>query len=143
MVPQVENTEEEPLIWDYFSLYRHYHSDQLHPTKAKYFLPLLLTKLYLTAIFASFLTHHPFVYFIFSSLLELLFLAFLIEFRPFDSIFTNIRLMVVSLLFLAINIVCTIYLKFSLDNNYLFIYEIIAVYLVLALTVLAVVFAVL
>jgi len=49
-------------------MYNHYNMESV-PNKAKYFLPLLLTKIYITAIFASFLTNHPLPYMFFSSAL--------------------------------------------------------------------------
>lgn len=68
--PAIDNTELEPLVFDYFNFYKHYHlsNGQFTPTIAKYFLPVLATKIYITLALASLMQSAPFAYFILISL---------------------------------------------------------------------------
>ena len=76
--------EYEPLIFDYVTLYRHTTQDNhTQPNKSKYFLPLLITKLYLTALLPSFIQSAPLPCFILIALVEAIFLVFLVFVRPF------------------------------------------------------------
>lgn len=92
-------------------------------SKAKYFLPLFITKIYLTAVLASLMQSAPFGFLITSAVVELAFLVFLMEVRPFESCFTNFRLMTTSLVLIAISVVFCVYLKLSMESNYVMIYE--------------------
>lgn len=87
-------------------------------TKAKYFLPLLISKVYLTAILASLLQDKPFHFFIISSFLELIFIIFMLAVKPFASKFTNFRIIFLSLGLIAANTSIGIYIRNSQDNNY-------------------------
>ena len=68
---------------------------------------------------------------------------FVLEVGPFKSTFTNARLIIVAGMFIRINVVCSIYVKMSMDNAYVFVYEEVMVYMIVALVGLAVLFAVL
>jgi hypothetical protein len=69
--------------------------------------------------------------------------VFVLEVGPFQSTFTNARLIIVAGMFIGINVVCSIYVKMSMDNAYVFVYEEVMVYMIVALVGLAVLFAVL
>lgn len=116
----IDNTELEPLVFDYFNFYRHYQlsNGQFTPTIAKYFLPILITKIYVTLTLASLMQTAPFAYFILISLFELLFLIFLLVVRPFESTFTNFRLVAISTGILGGNVVMCFYLYFSQLDDY-------------------------
>ena len=78
------HAEYEPLIFDYITLYRHTtQNNYTQPNKSKYFLPLLITKLYLTALLPSFIQSAPLPCFILIALVEAIFLVFLVFVRPF------------------------------------------------------------
>lgn len=100
-------------------------------TKAKYFLPLLISKVYVTAILASLLQDKPFYFFIISSFLELIFIVFVVAVKPFISKFTNFRIIFLSLGLIAANTSIGIYIRNSQENNYQMFYEELTAYILL------------
>ena len=102
-------------------------------TKAKYFLPLLTTKIYLTALIASLLQAVPLICLGALVVIELVFFVFLIETRPFESTFTQFRLIVISLSFMATNVVLCIYLQLGTNDNYNILYEELTIYMMVGL----------
>jgi hypothetical protein len=133
--------DSHPLLYDYVSLYRNFQPGTNQPIKAKYFLPILMTKLYLTAILASILQATPFAYLVVASCLELSFLLFVLIVHPFESTFTNLRIALLSLCFVGTSVVFCVYLKMADNNHYDILYEEIIIYLVLTLLALAFIFA--
>jgi len=113
------------------------------PSKVKYFLPILLTKIYLTALLSSVLKSNPFIFFIIVSLIEIIFSIFIIRIRPFQSNFTNLRLITISLLFLGTNIICCLYLYFSKQLTYIIFYEELIIYLIVGIAGMSLLFLIL
>lgn len=119
-----EKREEQTLDYDYLSLYKHASRVLVNGqttvifTKAKYFLPILMSKVYLTAVLASLLQDKSFYFFILSSFLEILFIIFMLAVRPFTSKFTTFRIIFISLGLIAANTTIGIYIRNSQDNNY-------------------------
>ena len=77
-----------------------YHSRR---RSSKYFLPLLITKLFLTCIISTTLTFSSFVLLAAQAGLNLLFVIILIKMRPFASKFTNVRLVLVEVMVMIVN----------------------------------------
>ena len=92
-------SDESTLPYDYCLIYK--NSNQ----KSKYYLPLLLSRLYLTALFASSLSNHPFVLMIINTIISVIFVGYLLIIRPFNSAFTNVRVIIVEVLILSMNAV--------------------------------------
>lgn len=85
-------------------------------------MPFLCSKIYLTAVLAVLMQAVPFSCMILLSLLELIFLVFLVVVRPFESSFSNFKLLLISLWLLGVDVVLCVYLYFSEKNEYLFLY---------------------
>ena len=83
--------------YDYCYLYR--NSD----TRTKYFLPLLITKLILSTIFAVILSSNPLPMMAMLTTFTFIFLSYLFLVRPFHSKFTNFGLITIELLLTIIN----------------------------------------
>jgi hypothetical protein len=136
---QIVNNELEPFLFDYFNLYN--HESESSASKSKYYLPVLFTKIYLSALLAALLINAPLAYFVAIGLIELVFLVFLLAVRPFLSTYTNFRLVAVSIALLAGEIVMAMYLYYSGKNEYKYFYEQLTVYILLGVLSLAVLFA--
>lgn len=123
--------------YDYVSLYNHAKRVTVNGTstiiftKAKYFLPMLITKVYLNAMLSSFVQSKPFYFFIISAILEIVFIFFMLIVRPFVSTFTNFRIILISLIMIAADVSIQIYIYNSLNNEYFTFYERLTVYLIL------------
>ena len=72
-------------------------------TKSKYFLPLLATKLFLTALLSVALEGKSFYMMACNSALSVIFFFYLIVVRPFQSAFTNFRVIFLELLICMLN----------------------------------------
>lgn len=79
-----------------------------------------MTKVYLAAILSSLLQSEPFYLFLTLSGFEITFIIFVIAVRPFESRFTNIRLIIISLLIIACNSVISVYVHQSEEGVYNF-----------------------
>lgn len=101
---------------------------------------MLITKLYLTAILASLMQSVPFHYMIVLAALQVIFLCFLLVVSPFQSSFTNFRLILMSLTATASHVIMCIYLYQSIAGNYSLFFEKLVVYLVLGTLASAVLF---
>ena len=144
-----EKKEDQVLDYDYLSLYKHASRVAVNGqttvvfTKAKYFLPLLITKVYLTAILSSLLQDKPFHFFILSSFLELVLIFFTLIVKPFTSKFTNFRIIVLSLGLIAANTSIGIYIHISQSNDYQIFYEELTAYIILGVLASATLFIIL
>jgi hypothetical protein len=85
---------------------------------SKYFLPLLATKLVLTAFLAVLLETYPFVLLAVCSVLSGLFLVYLLIVRPFQSVFTNFRIIALEFMLTVLNGIYCIYQYFASKNEY-------------------------
>lgn len=99
--------------FDYSSIYKHKHP------KAKYFLPLLMTKLLLMAIFNSALMNRALSLMSVNTALSLLFLLFLLVVRPFQSTFSNVKVITLYSLLLFLNGTYLIYQAEAEKNVYI------------------------
>lgn len=119
-----ERKEEQVLDYDYLAMYKHASRTMVNGqttvifTKAKYFLPLLISKVYLTAVLSSLLQDNPFYFFIISSVLELILIFFMLAVKPFTSKFTNFRIIITSLGLIAANTSIGVYIYNSKNGNY-------------------------
>ena len=105
--------EEEPFLpFDYCALY----SANRH---ARYFLPLLLAKLFLFALFSATLTANPFAMLLLHLLLSTAFLVFVCAVRPFESKLTQARVIVTEVLVVALQLPFAIYQYFGMKAVYL------------------------
>lgn len=144
-----EEDKDSIFSFDYISLYDHAKRVMMNGTstilftKAKYFLPMLITKVYLNAVLASVVQSKPFYFFIVSAALQVVFLLFMLFVRPFVSKFTNFRIILVSLALIAANVAMEIYIYNSQNNNYLTFYEQLTIYLILATLAAATIFIIL
>lgn len=84
----------------------------------------------------------PLPLFIVLGLLEITYLMFVIVVRPFRSTFTNVRLVIISLLLLAMDTIMCVYLSYKAMSVYLYVCELSLTILLLVVLVLAIVFCI-
>ncbi len=82
--------------FDYCYLYNHSHP------KSKYFLPLLIIKVFLYALTSATLPNYPFIMTTCHALITTIFLIYLFASKPFKSKFTLVRVILVEGLVLVI-----------------------------------------
>lgn len=82
--------------YDYCLLYKN------NDKRTKYFLPLLMTKLLCIGILTV-SAQNAFYLMVFNTLISLLFCLYLVIIRPFNSIFTNIRTIIIEGLVCILN----------------------------------------
>lgn len=119
--------EESFLPFDYCYLYNNANKN------AKYFLPMLVTKLFGFALFSSTLTAYPFYMMILHLLLSVVFLIFVCCAKPFQSKLTQARIIVTEVLLIAIQCAFTLYQFYAQKLIYL---NSIEFYLIIAVIVL-------
>ena len=135
----IRESEDSHLPYDYLSLYSLAKDGIVDgrkarlPTKAKYFLPMLITRLYLIGVLGSVMQDAALAYFIICILLEVLWLIYLIVVRPFISHFTNFRIIICSLILLVAEVCFTIYLYNASNGDYQVKYEEITTYILVVL----------
>lgn len=83
----------------------------------------------------------PLPFFIIIGLFEIAYSFFLLVVRPFESSFTNFRLVVISLALIATDVVMCIYLYQSMQGSYNLMYEKLVIFLVLSVLGMGVLFA--
>jgi hypothetical protein len=98
--------------YDYCYLYR--NSD----SRTKYFLPLLVTKLVISALLAAILHNHAFSMMVMLTIITFLFLGYLFVVRPFHSKFTNFRLIVIELFLTSLNGLYCLYQYYASKTEY-------------------------
>ena len=119
--------EESFLPFDYCYLYNNANKN------AKYFLPMLVIKLFGFALFSSTLTAYPFYMMVLHLVLSIVFLIFVCCAKPFQSKLTQARIIVTELLLIAIQCAFTLYQFYAQKLIYL---NSIEFYLILAVIVL-------
>ncbi len=108
-----KNFNQNFLVEDYQSLY---HKGR---KGSKYFLPVTLTLLYVQSVLIVFLAPYTKFYFIIAEGgLEIIYLFYMIIQRPFRSGFTNIRISVISLMFLSMQGIMIYYLYLEKSGQY-------------------------
>ena len=93
-------------MFDYGTLYNS------HP-QSKYFLPLLMIRIVICLIIMVSLSNYAFEMMVINTFINLLFVCFLVKVRPFQSTFTNIRLILIELLLLITNGIYAVYQYFA------------------------------
>lgn len=99
--------------YDYCYLYKN------ATTKSKYFIPLLATKLFLTALVNVALESQPFPMMAFNTIISIIFFLYLLLVRPFQSAFTNFRLVFLELLVCLVNAAFCVYQYFAAKSEYI------------------------
>lgn len=127
--------EESFLPFDYCYLYNHSHP------KSKYFLPLLMGKVFLYSLSSASLTSLPFAMTVCHAILTTIFLVYLIGSKPFKSKFTLARLIIVEVLLLVLQGVFGVYQYLALSYQYIRNIEFCMILLTMVLLLAAVVFA--
>jgi hypothetical protein len=128
--------EESFLPFDYCYLYDHSRP------KSKYFLPLLMGKVFLYSLSSATLISRPFAITLCHATLTTIFIVYLIGAKPFKSKFTLARLMIVETLLLMLQGMFGVYQYFALSLQYIKNIEFCMTIITMVLLLAAVVFAI-
>ena len=103
--------EESFFPYDYCFSYNNAHKH------SKYYLPFLTTKIFLLSAL-NVLLSNLLVLLITHVALNLVFLVYLIKVRPFNSAFTNARVIIIDILVVVLNLAQGAYQYFALKDSY-------------------------